>query len=178
MFVEVIDTEPTFTFIDSILFQKILKQSNSSRKKNGTVFEWLSLSSQSDCVSRTMENLWSRGAVGSVRPLIFNATKKPNRKHSALNFGPTKNLERQIKAVALKAQKPDSFILSLITLFTLGGECHGSILERKFTQKEYRVARENMCVMVHSQGTVLKSPKFRMKKFSSDNYQEANRFFR
>ena len=165
LFVHVVDPEPTYTFMDRVVFQKILQHYERSGGKPRSLEYWLRSAPQNCCVTAALNNLVSRSILGSGQSGVFGMF----RKHPTLNIGPLQELEGELKAVGLKERRPDSYMLALLTLSLTAQNYYSfvdPILEKHFTRKEYRVAKENIKTIVETQGVVCKSPKFTRKKFS------------
>lgn len=165
LYVEVIDPDPTFTFMDRVVYNQILQHYEQSGGRACVIEDWLSTAEDVCCVTASLNNLVSRGILSHAQTGVFGTFHK----HPLVNIGPVQELQRELKGVALKERRPDSFMLALITM-SLAAEDYYSfvdpILESHFTKKEYRVAKENIKMIVNTQGVVLKSPKFTRKKFS------------
>ena len=165
LFVNVIDTTPTYSFIDQAVFNELLKWHQESRSRS--VHDWLSTAQSSSSVSATLKNLISRGILGDVHTTWFGLFQT----FPTVNMAPVQCLEMMLKNISLKEKRPDSYMLALITLSRTADNYYSYIdpfLERHFSKREYKVAKENIKTIVETQGLRLKSPKFVRKKFSVD----------
>ena len=164
-YVQICNADLITNSIESFVFNILMKK---SQAKKG-LQELLLSAKLCGCAKLVLKNLRTRGVItNSERTRLFEHTP---RRHSTINIGPMQDLERRIKCIALKESRPDSYMLSLLTLSLLGENEFSfvdKILERQLTKREYKVAKENLTVVVRTQATRLKSPKFIRKKYSRD----------
>lgn len=156
------DDEPTFTFMDRVLFQKMLRHADITHKKPRKLSDWLASSEETCVVTLCLKNLVSRG-------ILSNTNGMSALKYSLINIGPVQQLEKEIKGISLKERRPDTFILAILTLsLNTDNNFLEQLLEKICSRRETKIAMENVKTIVNTQGLVLKSPRFVRKKFSMD----------
>ncbi|XP_065665897.1 uncharacterized protein LOC105846275 [Hydra vulgaris] len=168
--IRVADENLSFTFINGIVLRHLFYhyETNGQKKQfNQSVSDWLSSAQKTTgTITSIMNNLVARGILtktGFRIPENFI-------NYQTLNFWPDQELEREIISTGLREIKPDSFILSLLTLSHV---CDlnfvGARLDIFFKGRKKLVAKDNIRTIVETQAQELKSPKFIRKKFSFEN---------
>ncbi|XP_065064196.1 uncharacterized protein LOC135690534 [Rhopilema esculentum] len=160
--VKVLDTKPTGTYLDNAGFSKILAYQKANSSGPRLLETWLE-EGREDAVTPTLKNLIERKILGDVHTGLFGTLHKYPTKDASFETA----LDAEMKQVSLKECKPDSFMLSLLTLSRTADNLFtfvDPILRKHFTKDEYKVAKENIKVIVQSQGEVLRSPKLDRKK--------------
>ena len=166
LMLKVSDGTPTSTYLDKAGFEHILAHHQKHRGTPKPVYDWLDREERECSVSVTLKNLVKRGILEDVHSGFFGMFHKYPTKDS----GPEQELDKELKLVSLKEMKPDSYMLSLLTLSRTADNFFSfvdPILEKHFTKQEYKIAKENIKVIVQSQGAVLRSPKLERKKFKT-----------
>ena len=165
MAVKVLDSSRTGTYLDNAGFNHIVTYAKAHPEKNKSLRDWFEREQQECCVSVTLKNLIKRKILGDVHTGFFGMFHKYPTKDASFE----EVLDAEMKQVSLKECKPDSFMLSLLTLSRTADNFFSfvdPILEKHFTKEEYKIAKENIKVIVQSQGAVLRSPKLNRKKFN------------
>lgn len=176
LIVFVCDNQPTFSFLDRCIYNRLLKQSSTSESFFENLKDLLSISDDR-ILNTCTSNLTSRCILGTTKDRLGNFKKLP-----VANIGPIQILEKEIKATCLKEKRPDSYILALLTFIFLNEKHHTFVdllLQKICTPREIPVAKANLRTIVTSQGLKLRSPKFTRKKFSFEipnkTYVQLNR---
>ncbi|XP_065064186.1 uncharacterized protein LOC135690524 [Rhopilema esculentum] len=161
--VKVLDPTPTGTYLDIAGFNHIVAYYKAHPQKNKLLKDWFEREERECCVSVTLKNLIKRKILGDVHTGFFGMFHKYPTKDSSFE----EVIEAEMKQVSLKECKPDSFMLSLLTLSRTADMFFSfvdPVLQKHFTKDEYKVAKENIKVIVQTQGAVLRSPKLNRKK--------------
>ena len=162
--VKVLDPTSTGTYLDEAGFSHIVVHHKAHPTKNKLLRDWFEREERECAVSVTLKNLVKRKILGDVHTGFFGMFHKYPTKDGSF----AEVLDAEMKQVSLKECKPDSFMLSLLTLSRTADTFFSfvdPILQKHFTKDEYKVAKENIKVIVQSQGAVLRSPKLNRKKF-------------
>ena len=164
LYIRLTDSDSSFTFVYDILFKHLFLHHDVPRKVNQSVSDWLtSVQNTSSAITAIMDNLVARGILSKTECRF----EENFFSYRVMNFWPGQELEREIISTGLREVKPDSFLLSLLTLSHV---CEinfvSTRLDKFFKGRENSVAKENIRTIVDTQGHVLKSPKFIRKKFS------------
>lgn len=164
--VKVTEAKRTGTYLDDAGFNHILAYHAAHPGKQKLLRDWFEREERECSVSLTLKNLIRRKILGDVHKGFFGMFHKyPTKDSSFENI-----LDAEMKQVALKECKPDSFMLSLLTLSRTADNFFSfvdPILQKHFTKDEYKIAKENIKVIVQSQGAILRSPKLNRKKFKA-----------
>ena len=163
--VTVLDETPTDTYLDKAGFNHIIAYHRAHPEKNKSLRDWYEREERECSVSTTLKNLVKRGILGDVQTGFFGMFHKYPTKDASFEEA----LDAEMKQVSLKECKPDSFMLSLLTLSRTADNFFSfvdPVLQKHFTKDEYKIAKENIKVIVQSQGAVLRSPKLNRKKFN------------
>ena len=163
--VKVLDPTPTGTYLDNAGFNHIVAYHHAHPEKNKLLRDWFEREERACSVSVTLKNLVKRKILGDVHTGFFGMFHKYPTKDASYE----EVLDAEMKQVSLKECKPDSFMLSLLTLSRTADNMFSfvdPILRKHFTKEEYKIAKENIKVIVQSQGAVLRSPKLNRKKFN------------
>eukprot|EP00794_Sanderia_malayensis_P019934 gene19934-21886_t len=161
--VKVIDQTPTGTYLDKAGFNHILHHHSAHPNKQRLLRDWFEREERECSVQLTLNNLVKRKILGDVHTGFFGMFHK----FPTLDASYEEALDAEMKQVSLKECKPDSFMLSLLTLSRTADNFFSfvdPILKKHFTKEEYKIAKENIKVIVQSQGAVLRSPKLNRKK--------------
>jgi len=163
--VKVIDPTPTDTFLDNAGFNHMVAYHRAHPEKSKSLRDWYEREERECSVSATLQSLVKRKILGDVHTGFFGMFHKYPTKDTSFEQA----LDAEMKQVSLKECKPDSFMLSLLTLSRTADNFFSfvdPILQKHFTKEEYKIAKENIKVIVQSQGAVLRSPKLNRKKFN------------
>lgn len=164
--VKVIDVEPTRTYLDVAAFNHIVAWHEANPDRSKLLKDWFDRDERDSSVTVTLLNLIKRKILGDVHTGFFGMFHKYPTKDTSF----TEVLDVEMKRVALKECKPDSFMLSLLTLSRTADNLFSfvdPILRKHFTKEEYKIAKENIKVIVQSQGAILRSPKLNRKKIKA-----------
>ena len=164
--VKVVDVTPTRTYLDNAGFNHIVAHHEAHPDKNKSLRDWFEREERECSVSVTLQNLVKRKILGDVHTGFFGMFHKYPTKDASY----AEVLDVEMKQVSLKECKPDSFMLSLLTLSRTADNLFSfvdPILRKHFTKDEYKIGKENIKVIVQSQGAVLRSPKLNRKKFKA-----------
>lgn len=161
--VKVIDATLTGTYLDEAGFTHILAYHKAHPNKQKLLRDWFEREERECSVSLTLKSLVRKKILGDVHTGFFGLFHK----YPTLDASLENSLDQEMKQVSLKECKPDSFMLSLLTLSRTADHSFtfvDPILKKHFTKEEYKIAKENIKVIVTSQGAVLRSPKLNRKK--------------
>ena len=164
--VHALDMKPTRTYLDNAGFNHIVSYHEKHPENAKSLRDWFDYEERACSVSVTLKNLVKRKILGDVHTGFFGMFHKYPTKDASYE----EVLDAEMKQVSLKECKPDSFMLSLLTLSRTADNLFSfvdPILRKHFTKEEYKIAKENIKVIVKSQGEILRSPKLNRKKFKA-----------
>jgi len=164
--VKVLDVSPTGTYLDIAGFNHIVAYHEAHPEKSKSLRDWFEREERECSVSVTLQNLIKRKILGDVHTGFFGMFHKYPTKDTSFS----EVLDAEMKRVSLKECKPDSFMLSLLTLSRTADNLFSfvdPILRKHFSKDEYKIAKENIKVIVQSQGAILRSPKLNRKKIKA-----------
>ena len=161
--IKVLNVKSTKSYLDYAGFKQIVNYHEKNHGKRYLVKDWFEDQENQYTVKIILRNLVERKIIGDVQTGMCGIMHKYPTKDASFETA----LDTEMKQVSLKECKPDSFMLALLTLSRTADHLFtfiDPILRKHFTKDEYKVAKENIKVIVQSQGEVLRSPKLDRKK--------------
>lgn len=151
--IQVVDSVRTETYLDSIVFDEMIKYQAKHPTKNKEVSEYILEAVKRDnvdrnCATLTLDSLVDIDILDKEQRMLGLTRKYPT-----VKFGPENDLKNEITEILLSFAAPDSYMRCLLTILRTSDKLYltsDPLLSRYFNANEYEKVKERIEVISNS----------------------------